>query len=89
MGVVMACALVGRSRATHHRQANPKPKMYGPHPKAQHPAELTEAERAEILGVLTSPEYSDLSVAQVSARELDAWPVLVLRTDHAPHPRRP
>lgn len=72
LGVVRACALVGRSRATHHRQANPKPRSYGPHPKARHPAELTAAERAAILGVLTSEAYADLSVAQVWARELDA-----------------
>ena len=45
LGVVRSCALVGRSRATHHRQANPKPRQYGPHPKARHPAELTAAER--------------------------------------------
>lgn len=54
LGVVRACALVGRSRATHHRQANPTPRPYGPHPKARHPAELTAAERAAVLGVLTS-----------------------------------
>lgn len=72
VGIVMACALVGRSRATHHRQANPKPRMHGPHPKPQHPAELTAAERAQVLELLNSPEYADLSVAQVWARELDA-----------------
>lgn len=71
LGVVWACALVGRSRATHHRQANPKPRMFGPHPKAQHPAELTGAERKAVLAVLNSEEYADLSVAQVWARELD------------------
>lgn len=72
IGIVMACALVGRSRATHHRQANPKPRMHGPHPKPQHPAELSASERQQILQVLTSDEYADLSVAQVWARELDA-----------------
>lgn len=72
VGVVMACGLVGRSRATHHRQANPKPRMHGPHPKAQHPAELTAQERQQVLAVLTSDEYADMSVAQVWARELDA-----------------
>lgn len=72
IGVVWACALVGRSRATHYRQANPKPRMYGPHPKPQHPAELTAGERQQVLAVLTSDEYTDLSVAQVWATELDA-----------------
>lgn len=72
VGIGQACILVGRSRATHHRQANPQPKMHGPWPKAQHPAELTNAERDEILAVLNSDQYADMSVAQVWARELDA-----------------
>ena len=72
LGVVRACALVGRSRATHHRHANPKPRALGPHPKARHPAELSAAERSAMLEVLTSEGYADLSVAQVWARELDA-----------------
>lgn len=72
IGVVLACALVGRSRATHYRQANPKPMIHGPHPKPQHPAQLSEAERAQVLAVLNREEYADLSVAQVWAIELDA-----------------
>lgn len=72
LGVVWACALVGRSRATHHRQTHPKPRQLGPHPKAQHPAELTPAERVQILDVVTSTEYANLSVAQIWACELDA-----------------
>lgn len=71
VGVVTACALAGRSRATHHRQAHPTPRMLGPHPKARHPAELTAAERETVLNVLSSDEYADVSVAQVWARELD------------------
>src|SRR5438132_3806101 len=71
VGVGRACALVGRSRATHHRQGNPKPRMHGPWPKPRHPAELGAAERARVLAVLNSDAYADLSVAQVWARELD------------------
>lgn len=71
-GVVEACRLVGRSRATHHRQANPTPRMHGPHPKPQHPAELTTGERAEVLTLLTSDECAEMSCHQVWARELDA-----------------
>lgn len=71
IGVGAACALVGRSRATHHRQANPKPRMLGPHPKPQHPAELSVDERAEIMALLTSGRYADSSVMQVWASELD------------------
>jgi putative transposase len=71
LGVVEACRLVGRSRATHHRHANPRPRVHGPWPKAQHPAELSADERAEILGLLNSPGYAELAPAQVYARELD------------------
>lgn len=71
LGVVRACKLVGRSRATHHRQASPKPRMHGPWPKAQHPAELSPAERAEILTVLNRQDYANLSPTQVYVRELD------------------
>ncbi|TLP72011.1 hypothetical protein [Nesterenkonia sphaerica] len=72
IGVVWACALVGRSRATHYRDVNPTPRVYGPHPKPHHPAELSAQEREEILQVLTSDQYADASVAQVWACELDA-----------------
>lgn len=71
VGVVAACALVGRSRATHHRQANPEPPVHGPRRRAQHPAELTAAERERILALLSSDAYADMSVNQVWARELD------------------
>lgn len=70
-GVGKACELVGRSRATHHRQAHPKPRMFGPHPKPRHPAELSPAEREQVLWVLNSPFHADSSVAQVWACELD------------------
>ena len=66
-----ACALVGRSRATHHRQANPQPRMHGPWPKARHPAELSPAERAQILVVFNRTDYANLSPTQVYVRELD------------------
>ena len=71
VGIVRACDLVGRSRATHHRHANPKPAPYGPHPKAQHPGELSTGERDHVLTVLNSEAYVDCSVAQVWAAELD------------------
>ncbi|MBP1158233.1 MULTISPECIES: hypothetical protein [unclassified Rhodococcus (in: high G+C Gram-positive bacteria)] len=50
VGAVTACRLVGRSRATHHRQANPKPSMLGPRRRPQHPGELTATEREPGLG---------------------------------------
>jgi len=71
VGVVEACRLVGRSRATHHRQANPAPREHGPWPKPVHPAELSDVERAQVLGLFADEANSDASVAQVWAAELD------------------
>ena len=72
LGLGRGCALIGRSRSTHHRQAHPKPRVHGPWPKPEHPGELSAVERAEVLAVLNNDEYADCSVAQVWARELDA-----------------
>jgi transposase InsO family protein len=71
VGVGRACVLVGRSRATHHRQANPKPRMHGPKPKVRQPSELGVEETRAVIELLTSDEYADSSVAQVWACELD------------------
>lgn len=72
LGVVAACALVGLSRATHHRAVNPKPPMQGPREAPRtHPAALDQGERAAVLAMLDSDEYGNVSVAQVYARELD------------------
>ena len=71
VGVVEACRLVGRSRATHHRHINPRPRAHGPHRKAVHPAELSGQEREAVLGLFGSDAYADMSVNQVWARELD------------------
>ncbi|MHB1065783.1 MAG: IS3 family transposase [Georgenia sp.] len=71
VGIARACALVGRSRATHHRQAHPAPRVHGPWPRPHHRGELSEAERVGVLAVLNSVAYADMAVAQVWARELD------------------
>lgn len=72
VGVVAASALAGLSRATHHRIVNPKPRVHGPREAPRpHPAALSSAERAEVLAVLDSDQYANVSVAQVHARELD------------------
>lgn len=71
VGVGTACRLVGRSRATHHRQAHPAPPVLGPRRRAQHPAQLGPAERDQVLAVLTGEAYADMSVTQVWACELD------------------
>ena len=68
-----ACELLGKSRATLHRQRNPKPapeKGRPPALRAAHPAALTGAERAAVLAALDSERFADKSPAQ-------AWAVLL------------
>lgn len=70
MGVVTACRLTGRSRATHHRRLNPKaPKERTPRPAPANA--LSSDERARVLGLMNTGEYVDLPPAQIYARELD------------------
>lgn len=70
VGTTRACALSGRSRATHYRA------LTGPvlGPRAPRPAPanaLAQEEREEILALLRSPAYVDLAVAQFWALLLD------------------
>jgi len=70
LGIVEACRLTGRSRATHHRHLHPAP----PKPKTPRPAPasaLSTTERAAILALMDSPLYAELPPAQIWARELD------------------
>jgi hypothetical protein len=65
-----ACGLTGVSRAT--RQRHRRPVRCGPPRLRQRPANaLTELEGAEVLDVLRSPEFCDLSPTQVWATLLD------------------
>jgi putative transposase len=71
--VTRACELLGKSRATLHRQRNPKlaPEKERPSAvRAAHPAALSDAERAAVLAVLDSGRFADKSPAQ-------AWAVLL------------
>jgi putative transposase len=70
VGTTRACALTGRSKATHYRAiAGP---LHGPPaPRPTPPNARSNEERAEILAVLRSPAYADLAVAQVRATLLD------------------
>ena len=67
-----ACELLGKSRATLHRERNPKPapEKGPPTARAAHPAALSDAERAQVLAVLDSERFADKSPAQ-------AWAVLL------------
>jgi putative transposase len=72
VGVVAACRLTGKSRATLHRQRHPKPALHGPRrPPATHPSALTAAERARVLDELRSDRFADKSPAHVWAVLLD------------------
>jgi putative transposase len=71
--VTRACELLGKSRATLHRQRNPRPapeKEKPPALRAARPAALTGAERDQVLAVLDSGRFADKSPAQ-------AWAVLL------------
>jgi putative transposase len=64
LGTRAACAAVGRPRATHYRhQAPPKPASTTPRPAP--PNKLTDEEMGQILDVLRSERFVDLSAAQV------------------------
>lgn len=72
--VVAACALTGRSRASHYRRLNPPAGKPDPVPQAQRakpPGTLSPAERAGVLEVINEPRYQNLSICQIWARELD------------------
>lgn len=71
VGIVAACRLTGRSRATHHRYLHPKPpKERKPRPRPV--SALSAEERAEILELMNTGEYATLPPAQIWARELDS-----------------
>lgn len=70
LGIVAACRITGRSRATHHRRLNPAPP--GPRPPRPAPVNaLSNTERQAVLELMNRPEYVDLPPAQIYARELD------------------
>jgi putative transposase len=71
IGARRACALAGRSRASHHRAAR-GPVHGPPAPRCAPANKLTDAELDELLDVLHSPAFVDLAPAQVWAILLDA-----------------
>ncbi|GAC1384434.1 MAG: IS3 family transposase [Acidimicrobiales bacterium] len=71
LGVRRACALTGRARASHYRDA--KGPVHGPPaPRCSPPNKLSDAEFDALLDVLRSDEFVDLAPAQVWAMLLDA-----------------
>ena len=73
VSIAAACALTGRSRATHYRHQVERPgPAHGPHRARRPPhSTITPDERAQVLAVLNSEPYRDLAIPQVWARELD------------------
>ena len=67
-----ACALLGKPRATLHRQRNPRQaREMPPGPRAAHPAALSPGEQEQLLAVLNADRFADKSPAQVWAVLLD------------------
>ena len=79
LSIVAACELTGRSRATHYRRTTSDgdgdgggDAVAGDHrPRRPPPCTITEAEREQILALLSSEQYRDLAIPQLWARELD------------------
>ena len=67
-----ACRILGKSRATLHRQENPKQAVpeKAHAQRAPHPASLSEEEREKVAAILDSDRFADKSAAQ-------AWAVLL------------
>ena len=72
IGTSGACAVLGKSRSTLHRQRTPRRAAEPAERKEfHHPAELTPAEKELVLQALDSPRFADKAVAQVYTILLD------------------
>ena len=72
IGTSGACRVLGKSRATLHRQRNPRPAGDAKERKEfHHPAELSPQEKGEVLRALDSPRFADKAVAQAYTILLD------------------
>ena len=79
--IATACALLGRSRASHYRAQKETERRarlpFGPQPAPVRPARptppnaLSHAEREQVLAALTEPRFADKAVAQTWAILLD------------------
>ena len=66
-----ACTLLGKPRASHYRDKQPRVMPAQRQPRASPPNALTTAEQDEVITALTSPRFCDKSVAQTWATLLD------------------
>lgn len=70
VGVVRACKAVGRARASYYRTRR-GPVHGPPTPRPRPVRSLSDAEREEVLAIMTSDRFVDLPPAQIWARLLD------------------
>jgi putative transposase len=71
VGTKRACAIFGRSRATHYRRCAPRVERTPRVPRRPPPNALSEIEHETVLALLRQPGHCDLAVAQVWSRTLD------------------
>jgi putative transposase len=72
IGISAACRVLGKSRATLHRQRHPEPAVPPAGRKEfHHPAELSPGEKRAVLAVPDSPRFADKAVAQAYTILLD------------------
>jgi putative transposase len=69
--IAVACALLGRPRASHYRAQQPPVVPAPRQPRASPANALTVAEQDTVIAALTSPRFCDKSVAQTWATLLD------------------
>lgn len=94
--VKTACALLGRPRGSHYRAKAPRPAREQPTSRPAPPNKLPDAERKQVLDVLTGERFCDKSVAQTWATLLDEGTYLcsmatmhrILRENHCAGERR-
>ena len=70
--IARVCTLIGRSRATHYRHL--RAPVQGPRTPPNVPDNgqaLRATERSRVLSVINAPQYADLAICQIWARELD------------------
>lgn len=74
MPVVRACALAGYPRASFYRHRSPRARLATPIPQKdrRQPAALSDAESAQILALINTPEYEGFSICQAFYRAWDA-----------------
>ena len=88
IGTRPACRALGASPATVYRRRRPPAPPRPPRPRPTPERALSEPERAEVLEVLASERFVDVSPLETSGDAPGRRHVPVLTTDDVPDPRR-